>query len=166
MHPWLLLAVWLWPQAAGRTWARDKPSTNCDFLSDWEFSCKDHLLGRDVNRGLRFFFCLFFFMVTIFHIMFNHQCFKKRSLVESWELGSLAHWVGVFHHLHVGSGLWGTQEGFTHPGNLGRGKNPLQLGQPVFSFQMGSSCFFFLIGSHTFFKKAWDLNVISNCTRC
>ena len=98
------------------------------------------MLGRDVNRGLMFFF-FFFFTVTIFHIMFHHQCFKKQSPIESWELGSLAHWVGVSHHLHVGSGLWGTQEGFTHPGTWAGG-NPLQLGRPVFSFQMGYSCFF------------------------
>ena len=49
--------------------------------------------------GAEGFFLFVFFMVSIFHIMFNYQCFKKQSPVVSLELGSMAHWVGGRGHV-------------------------------------------------------------------
>lgn len=101
--------------------------------------------------------------------MFNHQCFKKVAVscrvglrlrgVLGGRLKSRR--VAVFHRLHVGSGLWGTQQGHT-PQHLGRvggvqvGGDSPQLGRPAFSFQMGYSIFF-LIRSHTFLKKMFEI---------
>ena len=57
------------------------------------------ICGGGMLIGAEGFFLFVFFMVSIFHIMFNYQCFKKQSPVVSLELGSMAHWVGGRGHV-------------------------------------------------------------------
>lgn len=166
--PWFLLIFRPRSPAAWCTWARDKPSTDYVFLSDWQLACKGPSAGAGVVRGrVCVLFCFSWWLSKVFStIRLIISALKEWRYPVECELGSVACWAGGWSRVAwpwFTIRMWALASGAPRRDTYtpapwqggGRGasrQDPPQLGRPAFSFQMGYSIFF-LIRSHTFFKK-------------